>query len=160
MARDTTLVRGTERLLARIKLIRETIDPPGLMDDIANLIKKRVLQRFDRQVDPNGVKWRPLEPSTIARKRRGGYGGKAALVRTGKLRDSIKVIRGQAGSRYTNTGLGFRIGIENPEIAKYAAVQNRGSRHVTARKFLGIGRSDIAAVEALLRRRVKRLQGI
>jgi hypothetical protein len=85
------------------------------------------------------------------------------LVRTGKLRGSIKLIRGSVdGATFTNTGGGIRIGIEDPEIAAYARVHNRGfpAKKIPARQFLGVSRNDIKAVDGLLRRKAKQIEAL
>lgn len=81
------------------------------------------------------------------------------LVRTGKLRASIRMIRGGAGAMYTNTGAGFRIGIQDPEVAEYARYQQNGvPGRIPARRLIGIGRLDVKAVDSLMRRRAAQLE--
>lgn len=163
MADDTPYVRGAERLKRRIESIRRKTALPPLTDEIGGLLLKRTMERFDRQVDPDGKPWRPLAPATVLRRRQLGLGPEPKLVRTRALRDSIKLIRGSVpGSTYTNTGAGVRIGIEDPEIAEYGAVQNRGDKagRIPARRFLGIGRLDVKAVDSLLRRKARSLEAV
>jgi len=59
---------------------------------------------------------------------------------------------------FTNTGAGIRIGITDPDIATYGVVQNRGNGRVPARRFLGIGRLDVKAVDSKLRRIAAQLE--
>jgi phage virion morphogenesis protein len=150
-------VRGGEKLSARIASIRKNVNVPDITQDISALLLKRTLTRFDKEQDPDGKAWKALSESTIETKRRKGYGGKGKLKRTESLRRSIRIIRGGAGTVYTNTGATVRIGVEDPKIAAYARAQNAGTRSIPARRFLGVGRLDVKAVDSLLRRRAARI---
>lgn len=157
MALDNDSIRGADRLVTRLRTLREQYDISDMMDGVAKLLLERTLDRFDRQVAPDGEPWADLLPTTLARRRK-DYSGKPPLVRTGKLRASIGAIKGGSGSVFTNTGAGVRIGIQNPEIAAYAGVQTRGNRHVTARPFLGVSDLDVRAVDGFLRRRIAKAE--
>lgn len=155
---DTEFVRGAERLGQRIATIRSTLALPALTKETGDLLLKRTLQRFDREVDPDERPWAPLKPSTIEIKRRLGYGHKGKLKRTDAMRNAIRIIRGGLGTTFTNTGAGVRIGIESPKIAEYAKAQNQGTDRIVARRFLGVGRLDVKAVDSLLRRKAKEIE--
>lgn len=159
MAIDTEFVRGADKLKRRISTIRTTLALPALTESIGQLLLRRTLDRFDREVSPNNEAWAPLKEETERRKKRDGF-SRGKLKRTLALRNSIKLIRGGAGTFYTNTGAGVRIGVEDPEIAEYGGVQNRGSKTIPARQFLGIGRLDIKAVDSLLRRKAAQLEAL
>ena len=159
MALDNDSIRGADRLIKRLDTLRQQYDISDMMEGVAQLMLRRTQQRFDRQVDPEGNPWAPLAPSTLVRRRK-GYAGKPPLVRTGALRGAIAIIKGGTGSVFTNTGAGFRIGVQNPDIAAYAAVQSRGSRHVPARPFLGVSDLDVRAVDGFIRRRVIQAEAI
>jgi len=74
------------------------------------------------------------------------------------LRDSIGVIRGRnAGLLTSNTGLGFRVGVTDPEVAWYARVQNYGTDRIPARPFMGLNELDIRAYRSLASRKLKKL---
>lgn len=158
MADDTKFVDGAAKLSRRIKTIRERLSVPALVPEIGELLLRRTLDRFDREVTPDGQPWKQLADSTLKRR---GYLigiGKKMLVREGDLRASIQIIKGGYGSTFTNTGAGLRIGIdgnarskEGKSIAKYGAIQN------ITRQFLGIGRLDIKAVDGFLRRQAERV---
>ena len=152
---DTKFVRGAAKLKTRIDTIRRNINIPAFMEETKKLLMDRTMNRFEREVDPDGRPWKDLAPSTLRRKRMLGYGDKQKLVRTENMKNAIKVIRGGVGSTFLNTGAGFRIGIQDPEIARYAEEQNHGTAKIPARRFLGIGALDIKAVDALLRRKAK-----
>lgn len=158
MASDTEFVNGAAALSQRIATIRRNLNLPALENEIGELLLRRTLQRFDREEDPDGKRWVPLAPATIAIKRRLGYGHKGMLKRTDTLRRSIRLIRGGRGTVYTNTGAGVRIGVQNTKVAEYARIQNQGEGRIPARRFLGIGRLDVKAVDSLLRRKAKQLE--
>jgi phage gpG-like protein len=159
MTDDTAYVRGAQRLSQRIQTIRTNLSLPSMVDEITDLLFKRTLQRFDAQVDPDNVPWRPLAAYTLQRRAREGFSPGPILQRTRALRSAIRVIRGAAtGATYTNTGANSRIGVTDPDIVPYAAAQNKGTDHIPARRFLGIGRLDVKAVDSLLRRKAAQLQ--
>lgn len=158
MATDTPQVTGAAALSQRIAKLRENLNLPALTQEIGVLLQRRTIQRFDKEVDPDNRRWKPLSPATLRIKRRLGYGRKGMLKRTERLRNSIRVIRGGFGSTFTNTGAGVRIGVDDPKVAEYARVQNRGEGRIPARRFLGIGSLDVKAVDSLLRRKAKQLE--
>lgn len=159
MATDTQFVRGAERLAQRIATIRTRCALPPLVEEIGGLLLERTRKRFAAEQDPDGRPWKPLAEVTLRRKEQLGYGDAQKLVRKGALRDAIQLIRGRAdGGMFTNTGAGVRIGITDPEIAEYARVQNKGNRHIPSRRFLGIGRLDVKAVDSKLRRIAAQLE--
>lgn len=159
--RDSHFVRGAERLGRRIDTIRARLGLPLLVEETTQLLLKRVKDRFKREIDPDYRAWKELLPQTLRRKKRDGTANEQKLVRTGSMRDAIRIIRtGTLGTTFLNTGAGLRIGIEEPEIAEYARAQNQGSSTIVARRFLGIGRLDVKAVDSLLRRKAASLESI
>lgn len=161
MARkDTQFVRGADKLSARIQSIKAAIALPSLTSEIADLLVRRTLQRFDREEDPDGKKWAPLATETLATKQRLGYGKKGILKRTESLREAIGRIRGGIGTFAVNTGAGFRIGIKDPATVDRARALNYGTNKIPARRFLGIGRLDVKAVDSLMRRRASKLENL
>lgn len=161
VAKDTRFVRGAERLGRRINTIRTRLALPPMIEEIANLLLKRTRERFAKEIDPNYRPWADLAESTKLRRKNAGYEGQQKLVRKGTMRDAIQIIRGGTlGTTFLSTGGGLRIGITDPDITKYARVQNQGNHHITARRFLGIGRLDVKAVDSLLRRKALSLESI
>ena len=100
---DTQFVRGAEKLQRRIATIRANLHLPLLMEEIGSLLERRTLQRFDREVDPDGKPWASLKPSYAKRKAKES-GNTKILVRRGDLRASIRRIRGGFGFFAINTG--------------------------------------------------------
>lgn len=151
---DTRFVRGAERVRRRIATITANTQIALNSGLLESLLLRRVKERFLRGVDADGRPWPPLRPSTVRRKK-----GKAApLQRSGDLFKAIAVIRGSnQGTFASATGAGFRIGIEDPEIAEYARLMNNGFWHARAkrmippRRFLGVGALDRKAVDSALR---------
>jgi phage gpG-like protein len=124
-----------------------------MTEAISIMLHRRTMERFDKEIEPSGKRWAPLSEYTLGDPRAGAQ-GRRILNRTGKLRSSIRIIRGGLGSTFTNTGAGARIGIQDPEMAEIGAALNKGVQgRIPARKFLGIGPTDIASVDAYLRRR-------
>lgn len=159
MATDTNFVRGAEKLSKRIGTIRARLALPPLVEEIGGLLLKRTLTRFEREVDPDENPWRPLAEATLRRKQSLGYGNKKKLQRTEEMKKAIKLIRGRAdGGTFFNTGAGIRIGITNPELVERAVAQNRGTRRIPQRRFLGIGALDVRSVDAFMRRVARRLE--
>ena len=153
-AKDSPYVSGAAKLSKRIATIRAALAVPVLTKEIGELLLRRTLDRFEREVDPNYTPWRPLASSTLARRKRaGGVPGAKILQQTGAMKKSIKIIRGDnTGTIYTNTGAGVRIGIEDEEQVPKARAHQRGTPRIPVRKFLGIGSRDVNAVDGLLRR--------
>lgn len=158
MAGDTNFVKGAAKLGARIATIRQSYSLPKFTAEITDLLLNRTLRRFDRQVDPDEHPWPAITEAGAKSKQRAGYGGRPLLRRSGKMRDSIRAIRGGVGTIFTNTGAKVRIGIDDPEVAKYAAVHNKGQGRFPMRRFIGLGRLDIRAVDSLLRRKAKQIE--
>ena len=139
MISDTKFVYGAEKLGKRIATIRAKASIPVLTAEIGELLLQRTLRRFDRQVDPDERKWKPISEAGVSSKRRAGFDGKPLLRRTGQMRSAIKLIRGGIGSTFTNTGAGVRIGIDDPKIAERARAHNQGQGNMPVRRYLGIG---------------------
>ena len=159
---DTRYVRGAEKLGKRIATIRAALSVPVIAREANELLLRRTLARFDREVDPDGKPWPALASETLARRNRAnGYPGKPKLVQTGELRASIKLLRGGEGSVYTNTGAGGRIGIEGDEnLVGKARAHQRGYGNIPVRRFLGIGRNDVTAVDGLMRRIATKVENL
>lgn len=157
--KDSRYVSGAAKLGRRISTIRQRYNVEDLTAEIGQLLLRRTLDRFAREVDPDGTPWEDLAPFTLRRKKALGYGNKQKLERTGALKRSIKLIRGTAaGSIFTNTGAGVRIGVNDTSVVDYARIQNYGAGRVPARRFLGIGALDVKAVDSFLRRRAAAVQ--
>lgn len=159
MSIDTKFVKGADKLKTRIATIRTNLALPEMTDAIGQLLLARTLRRFDREVDPDNVPWKPRAESTMKRRERANYPPDSPLlVETGGLRNAIRLIRGGRGTVSVNTGAGVRIGVQDTQIAKRAGAHQRGYGHIPQRRFLGIGRLDIKAIDSLLRRKAEQLE--
>lgn len=158
MVRDTRFVRGAEKLSQRIATIRQNYKLPAMVDEIGDLLLKRTKERFNREVDPDGAPWAPLTEETLRRKGRLGFADKGKLKRTEALYNAIRKIRGGAGTTFSNTGAGVRIGVDDPKVVPYATVQNNGNGRIPARRFLGIGALDVKAVDSYMRRQAAKME--
>lgn len=165
MSLDTRYVRGAQRLRTRIETIKAGT-PFALraaMEEVGELLLKRTKDRFIREVDPDGIKWKELAPSTLRRKR---YPPTILAFRTkilrstGLLYDSINIVRTSKENFFSSaTGAGVRIGITNPEAELRGRAQQNGikKQRLPQRRFLGIGRLDVKAADSLLRNRISKL---
>ncbi len=168
MATDSAFVNGAQRLGQRIATIRARLALPVMTAEIGRLLLDRTMRRFDAQTDPDGNRWRALSPLTLRSRNRQGFPDVPILFRTGTLRNAIQIIRGKvsSGAEYINTGAGLRIGVtrqnanyvqttssRSVNVADVARYMNKGTRTVPKRRFLGVGRLDVKAVDSLLRRR-------
>lgn len=151
---DREVVRALDALRARVG------DMTPAMRSAAQVLRSDIVERFDTQTAPNGAAWKPLSAASIlSRARRhapAGYrkrraktvarfaGGAKALLDTGALRNSIKVLHASSAEALVGTNL------------RYAAIHNFGGkagrgRKVTipARPFMGLsqaGKSDVLDV--------------
>ena len=150
-------VRGVKLLRSRLTALGLTASQFGNSKQLQALMVQRVRSRFSKrgklaQKDPDGRPWAPLAASTN-RRRKVNKDASQKLVDRGTLRRSIAVVRERQGPSVVNTGAGFRIGVVGP-AARYAGVQQRGGTNpkgatIPARPFLGVGREDAEAIQAL-----------
>jgi phage gpG-like protein len=89
----------TERMITA--LLRKVERPRRLMKNVERWVHSQTMRMFrgrrPDKVPIRGVKWRPLKESTVKQKKALVKRGKAIvadrpMVRTGKLRDSLKVL--------------------------------------------------------------------
>jgi hypothetical protein len=79
-----------EEFTQKLERAAETMRP-RLQEDVAKIgeFTKKVIQEII--IGHEHTQWPPLAASTIERKQSGGWGEEGPLLRTGALRDSIKV---------------------------------------------------------------------
>lgn len=160
-------VRGASKLKAVLDTTGGAITALLARDRIQSLLLKRTTDRFKpkggnrAQTDPNGIPWAPVKRSTVER-RRYNKNKHQGLVDSQSLVKAIAIVRSRmSGSALQSpTGGGFSIGIKPGSPAnKYARTHQlggyTGTNHdirVKARRFLGIGAGDVAAVQGLIKR--------
>jgi len=111
--------KEVETLIAR--LLKKVNNPGELMRTLERWLHAQTMKMFrGRRPDKaviRGVKWDPLKPSTVKQKKALVKRGKAIvadrpMVRTGKLRDSLKVLERskkgfEYGTRINNKGFSY-----------------------------------------------------
>lgn len=128
---------GVVRMIGEVLARLENLKPP--LDDFGEYMIRRTWERFDRETGPDGKRWKPLKPATLARKKIDKI-----LTETSNLKDRVVY---QADQR------GLTIGTN----VIYAAIHQFGgkagrkrSADIPARPFLGVDQDDLAELEATL----------
>lgn len=150
---STPKVRGHQEIITRLRKVAAGVSSAAVGADIEKFMEDRVKLRFSRQRDPDGNKWDAISPQWAKRK-----GNNKILTHSGTLRKAIKVVRRNAGSLASSTGLGFSIGVDPdatdpngvPAI-QYGRVHNFGMGRHPPRRFLGMGALDIRALQDRMR---------
>lgn len=160
-------VSGVARIKAKLAGVASAFLSVAVARQIENYLLKRTKRRFITKTDPRGVPWAPHKPATVERRARFRKSGKyfptpfglahyGVLVETGRLADSIQIIRKgtRSGAYALASGAGFRIGTDHPA----ARMHQMGSRarNTPARKFLGFSRYDSTLLERMLLRSAKK----
>jgi len=68
---------------------RELLNPKEPLNNSAMFMREEAIRNFPEEGQVFEEKWDPLEPSTLKRKEKEGYGNQPMMVRTGRLRDSF-----------------------------------------------------------------------
>lgn len=117
-----------QRLASAISQLEQ---PAELMEAVAGQLKENVELRFITKTDPNGVPWKPLAESTLARKK-----GKGSILElSGHMKDSLdsnvapdgafaEVGFGEAYAGYHETG--SKVGERPPQRALLAGNWQNG----------------------------------
>lgn len=159
------VVTGDRKLIQRIRTIQEGLPSLVSRDRLGDFLLRRMQDRYSRRVDPDGVPWADRSAQT--------RGDHPLLEKHGTLRGSIGVLGGMGGSGFgVATGAGFRIGVRSRKFtessksssrtvdpAVYGRAMQLGLGGVPKRRFIGIGKLDIKAVDSLLRRELTKLVG-
>ena len=102
-----------------------------VMDSIGNALETRVRQRFQTATDPNGAKWAPWKPSTVASY---PFPGTRAAAKYGagnaRLLDRYGTMLG--GLNYQAGGTSVTVGFAAP----YATFHEFGTKRMTRRGML------------------------
>lgn len=142
---DREVLRALDALRARVG------DMTPAMRAAAQVLRSDILERFDTQTAPDGASWKPLSAASIlSRARRhapAGYrkrraqtvarfaSGAKALLDTGQLRNSIKVLRANAAEAVVGTKLPYAA------IHHFGGKAGRGRKvTIPARPFMGLSR--------------------
>jgi phage virion morphogenesis protein len=136
----TTDDRALQEAIQRFLSFSE--NPTPTLVAIGDYLEESTLRRFDEQVDPDGVPWAPLAPSTIAAKQRKGQSSNI-LVATGATRASIN---------YQIVGNSIEVSAGTEQ----APFLQEGTGDMPARVFLGLSDQDIEAIADII---LSRLEG-
>lgn len=142
---------------------------------LEKLLVRRTKARFlpagtheNAQKDPSGRPWVRLSRERVRAKDKKYGPGKPILVATNTLHDAIKIVRSNLHSKIalgSASGAKANIGVYAASpAAKYAGIHQTGGVSgrgsiIPQRKFLGIGKADVRAVDRLLKRMMKEQLG-
>lgn len=141
---------GEKRLQEYITHLRKVAAPGSpIWDDIADVLYDGTMERFDREIDPDGKPWQKSWRAKV-------QNGKT-LQNTGRLRDSInKVVDGTRISLKTNVkyaGTMQNGAVITPKQGGYLTFKTPTggwvrlrSVKIPARRFLGLSKDDAQAI--------------
>lgn len=126
---DTEAVKKLQNIAQQLE------KPRKLYGILGETLKKRHNERFKAEIDPQGNKWKPLSPRTLASKR--------------KNSKSLKILR-QDGYLSDKTAYNVKDdGVEFGSAAKYARLHQFGGNtgrgrkvKIPARPWLGVSKTD------------------
>lgn len=127
-----TITIQDQALQSHLQLLRTRLqDLTPAMEEIGNALETRVRQRFQTATDPNGAKWAPWKPSTVASY---PFPGTRAAAKYGagnaRLLDRYGTMLG--GLNYQAGGTSVTVGFAAP----YATFHEFGTKRMTRRGML------------------------
>lgn len=155
----TSKIKGASKVKELLRRAEFATQMTLSRDGLKTLILGRHKRRFDEggqggelnpaQRDPDGNEWPDVSEST----RRYHPNTLRLLYDTGALRKAVHVVRSQMSPRQLQspTGGGFRIGVRGNQKDKAEAHQ-KGTDVMPARRFLGVGKQDVVAVDNWIKR--------
>lgn len=123
MIQITVTTDNINKMMRELESTIKDLSPP--LKQFGNYYEKETEQQFKQEVDPDGIPWAALAPSTLAEKRRLGYPD-TILTRTGKMRRSLKI-------RVSDRA--FEVTVDFP-----AQFHQRGTSKMPQRRILGMSR--------------------
>ncbi|MCK5307024.1 MAG: phage virion morphogenesis protein [Zetaproteobacteria bacterium] len=157
-ARLSAKIRGSRRVKAHLARYAAAVPAILAQGRLEKMLLRRTKDRFRTKKAPDGKAWKDLKDITAAQKT---TGKSKPLIRSGEMYKAIEVVRSTMGeaSLRSPTGAGFTIGIVGEAVTRARAHQfgarksGKGGRsRIPQRRFLGIGKEDVTAVNRLLRR--------
>ena len=118
------LTSGLNAFIAAVEMLSEGINDPSFKQYIANYIARDAIRRAQNNIYNGGNPTHPHSQYTpeLTENLRGGE-TQAVLMETGKMAESIKIV---VSTVYFGKVI-VEIGINDLEVAKYAAVQEYGA---------------------------------
>jgi phage virion morphogenesis protein len=104
--------------------------------EVGAFMERQTKRRFETETSPSGSKWRPLRPSTLARKKP----GLKILTDSGILKAGIQFI--------PPTDTEVRV-VANAEYAIYHQL-GASRKNLSARPFMGFSKSDVTSITAII----------
>ena len=125
--------------------------PRKLYGVLGETLKKIHAERFKQEVDPDGNKWKPLSPKTLARKKKKGKSTKI-LRQDGYLSD-------KTAYNYNDQNVEFGSDAKYARLHQFGGKAGRGGKvTIPARPWLGISEQDeqklLRKATALLQRQI------
>jgi phage gpG-like protein len=133
---DSDVEKMLNNMLTKVKDSKPIIDTCSRY--VNAVTKQMFIGKRPDNIAVRGVKWEPLSPKTIEQKKKvNARNAKRPLVRTGDMRDSLKVItKGKQGFTYgTNK--------KSPKGFNYPGFHQVGNAKVPARLWLFLTREDL-----------------
>jgi phage virion morphogenesis protein len=118
------------------RLVKKVSDLTPVMNEIGQQLLLSTDQRFEKEVDPDGVPWKPNTPYTRRLKKAKGLIGKI-LQASGRGRASINY-----GATKDRVVVGTNV--------EYMRKHQLGLEGLPVRKFLGISKEDAAEIGIIL----------
>ncbi len=120
--------------LAQLAAVMNDLTPA--FRDIGESLLNSTRERFRTSTAPDGSRWLPLKPATLAKHRRVGVGTRP-LILYGRLFGTLN---------YRATKDSVRVGTP----LEYGATHQHGRGHIPARPFLGLSADNQTEVVAIL----------
>lgn len=145
-------------------------DMTGLMRNIGEYVTQDTQERFDRQRDPDGNMWKPLKPSTLARKKtnkilveQGRTHGLQASINYRASKTSVSIGTNKVYAAIHQFGGKTSAHIIKPKRGKalrwvgaggrvfFAKQINHPGSVIPARPFLGINKENVQEITEIIK---------
>lgn len=150
-----TIEVDSERVQSLLKQLANDCSAEGIADtmkEIGEDLLYSTRQRFIAGTAPDGSRWQPLSPVTIALRVKRGRRGSKPLIDTSTMQNNVS---------YSVTGDGLTIGVnrqfgQNANAAVHQFGTNRAGRGrkvvIPSRPFLGLSDTDLDGIERTIAR--------
>lgn len=121
------------------------INTKDLLQDISSIASVAMRDNFAKQGSDFGSRWAPLKQATIRDKNRKGFGAEPVLVRTGRMKGSIRPNK--------LTSKSVEVGSFGVDHTKY---HDEGTRNMPKRQVVGITESADRDIKGLITKYMRR----